>query len=422
MSTNPIFVIIGAGLAGAKAAQTLREEGFDGRIVLIGSESGRPYERPPLSKGYLTGAAEQASLYVHEEGWYAEHAVELRLDRRVTGLDRAAHQVELDGGERLDYSKVLLATGALPRRLAVPGAGLDGVHYLRTLQDSARLREAIQAGDRVVVVGAGWIGLETAAAARGYGCEVTVIEPQAVPLQAALGQQMGAFFADVHRRHGVDLRLGRGVTELRGTGHVRAVVTDDGDEIPADVVIVGIGARPCTELADGTGLAVDNGILVDEYLRTTDPDVYAAGDVANAFYPRYGAWIRVEHWANALHGGPAAARSMLDHDVVDDRLPYFFTDQYEIGMEYAGWFPVGGYDTVVTRGNLDEAAFHVFWLASDRVVAGMHVNQWDEGIAPIQELIRAGRPMDPRRLADPSVPLADAARSASSSAAVVDSS
>lgn len=422
MSTTPIFVIIGAGLTGAKAAQTLREEGFDGRIVLVGSESGRPYERPPLSKGYLTGSADQTSLYVHEEGWYTEHAVELRLGHRVTGLDRAAHQVELDGGERLDYSKVLLATGALPRRLTVPGADLDGVHYLRALEDSVRLREAIHAGGRVVVVGAGWIGLETASAARGYGCEVTVVEPQPVPLQAALGPQMGAFFADVHRRHGVDLRLGRGVTALRGDAHVRAAVTDDGDEIPADVVIVGVGARPCTELAEGAGLGVDNGILVDEHLCTTDPHVYAAGDVANAFHPRYGAWIRVEHWANAMHGGPAAARSMLGHDVVDDRLPYFFTDQYEIGMEYSGWFPVGGYDTVITRGARDAAAFHVFWLAGDRVVAGMHINEWDEGIAPIQELIRAGRPMDPRRLADPTVPLADAARSASSSAAVVDSS
>jgi 3-phenylpropionate/trans-cinnamate dioxygenase ferredoxin reductase component len=416
MSTTPIFVIIGAGLAGAKAAQTLREEDFDGRIVLIGAEPERPYERPPLSKGYLTDTADKATLYVHEEGWYAEHTVELLLGHRVTGLDRAAHQVELDSGARLDYSKVLIATGALPRRLTVPGADLDCVHHLRALQDSERLREAIRGGGRVVVVGAGWIGLETAAAARGYGCEVTVIEPQTVPLQAALGPDMGAFFAGVHRRHGVDLRLGRGVTELRGTGQVRAVLTDDGDEIPADVVIVGVGAQPCTELAEAAGLAVDNGILVDENLRSSDPDVFAAGDVANAFHPRYGARIRVEHWANALHGGPAAARSMLGHDVVDDRLPYFFTDQYEIGMEYAGWFPPGGYDTLITRGARDAAAFQVFWLANDRVVAGMHINQWDEGIAPIQELIRTGRPMDPRRLADPSVPLADAARPTSSSA------
>jgi len=253
MSTAESFVIIGAGLAGAKAAQTLREEGFDGRIVLIGAESERPYERPPLSKGYLTGSDTTDSLYVHEQGWYAEHAVELLLGHRVTAIDGAAHQVELDSGERLDYSKLLIATGALPRRLAVPGADLPGVHHLRAVGDSERLRAAIQRGGRVAVVGAGWIGLETAAAARGYGCEVTVIEPQATPLQAALGPEMGAFFAGVHRRHGVDLQLGRGVTGFRGTDHVTAVTIDDGDEIPADVVIVGIGARPCTELPNKPG-------------------------------------------------------------------------------------------------------------------------------------------------------------------------
>ncbi len=421
MSTAESFVIIGAGLTGAKAAQTLREEGFDGRIVLIGAEPERPYERPPLSKGFLTGSDDRSSLYVHEEGWYAEQHVELLLGRSVTALDRDAHQVELDSGDRLDYTKLLIATGALPRRLAVPGSDLPGVHHLRTVGDSERLRAAIQRGGRVVVIGAGWIGLETAAAARGYGCAVTVIEPQATPLQAALGAEMGAFFAAAHRRHGVDLRLGCGVTRFRGTDHVTAVATDDGDDIAADVVIVGIGARPCTELAEQAGLSVDNGILVDEHLRSSDPDVFAAGDVANAFHPRYGTRIRVEHWANALHAGPAAAHSMLGHDAVDDRVPYFFTDQYEIGMEYAGWYPPGGYDTLVTRGDLDGAAFHAFWLADGRVVAGMHVNQWDQGIAPVQELIQGGRPVDPQRLADPSVPMAEAAAPASSPAARTDS-
>lgn len=421
MSTPPIFVIIGAGLTGAKAAQTLREEGFDGRIVLIGAESERPYERPPLSKSYLTGTNDQSTLYVHEEGWYAEQDVELLLGRSVTAIDRDTHQVELDSGDRLDYAKLLIATGALPRRLTVPGADLPGVHHLRAVGDSERLRAAIEHGGRVVVVGAGWIGLETAAAARGYGCVVTVIEPQATPLQTALGPEMGAFFAGVHRRHGVDLQLGRGVTGLRGTDHVTAVTTDDGDEIPVDVVIVGIGARPCTELADRSGLTVTNGILVDESLRTTDPDVFSAGDVANTFHPRYDAWIRVEHWANALHSGPAAARSMLGHYLVDDRVPYFFTDQYEIGMEYAGWYPPGGYDTLVTRGDLDTAAFHAFWLSDGRVVAGMHVNQWDQGIAPVQELIRSGQPVDPQRLADPTVPFTDAAVSASRTTVRTDS-
>ncbi|WP_433374842.1 NAD(P)/FAD-dependent oxidoreductase [Streptosporangium sp. CA-115845] len=407
MTTEQTFVIVGAGLAGAKAAESLREEGFSGRITLIGAETELPYERPPLSKGYLLGKEEKAKVYVHDEGWYADNSVEPLLGRRVTDLDRAAHQVELHDGRRIRYDKLLLVPGASPRRLDVPGADLDGVHYLRSLDDSERLREAIRGGGRVAVVGAGWIGLETAAAARGYGCEVTVIEPRAVPLHAALGPELGAFFADVHRRHGVDLRLGREVTGLLGSGRVHAVATDDGQEVAADVVIVGVGVNPNTELAERAGLAVENGIVVDESLRTDDPDVYAAGDVANAFNPRYGTRIRVEHWANALNGGLTAGKAMLGRPVVYDRPPYFFTDQYDVGMEFSGWFAPGGYDSVVIRGDLESGAFHAFWLAGGRVVAGMHVNQWDEGIAPAQDLIRSGATVRPERLADLSVPLGD---------------
>jgi 3-phenylpropionate/trans-cinnamate dioxygenase ferredoxin reductase subunit len=416
MATEATFVIAGASLAGAKAAQTLREEGFAGQILLIGEETERPYERPPLSKGYLLGKEEKAKLYVHDEGWYRENSVELQLGRRVTHLDRDAHQVELAGGDRVAYHKLLLATGASARRLDLPGADLDGVCYLRQVADSERLREAIRDGGRVVVVGAGWIGLETAAAAREYGCEVTIIEPQPNPLQAALGPGTGAsviggFFAQVHRQHGVDVQLGTAVTEFRGSGQVTAVITDDGEEIPADLVIVGVGAQPNTELAERAGLTVDNGVLVNAALGTEDPDIYAAGDVANAMHPLYPARIRVEHWANALHGGPAAARSMLGQQVSYDRLPYFFTDQYDVGMEFTGWFPSGGYDALITRGDLPARAFYAFWLAGDRVVAGMHVNQWDEGIEPLQDLIRRGLPVDRHRLADPAVPLAEATKS-----------
>ncbi|MGH3801590.1 MAG: NAD(P)/FAD-dependent oxidoreductase, partial [Pseudonocardiaceae bacterium] len=266
MTSEQTFVIVGASLAGAKAAQALREEGFTGRLVLIGDEAERPYERPPLSKEYLLGKEDKAKLYVHDQGWYGENSVELQLGRRVIGLDRLGHRVEFEGGDRVGYGKLLLATGASPRRLDLPGADLDGIYYLRRIEESERLREAIRGGGRVVVVGAGWIGLETAAAAREYGCEVTIIEPQPTPLQAALGPSTGAsviggFFAQVHRQHGVDVRLGTAVTEFRGTGHVASVLTDDGDQIPADVVIVGVGARPNTELAAQAGLAVDNGVL-----------------------------------------------------------------------------------------------------------------------------------------------------------------
>jgi 3-phenylpropionate/trans-cinnamate dioxygenase ferredoxin reductase component len=406
MNNQPTYVIVGASLAGAAAAQTLREQGFAGRIVLIGDEIELPYERPALSKGYLLGTDERAKIYVHDECWYADHAVDLLLGRRVTLLDRVAHQVELDTGARIGYAKLLLATGASPRRLRLPGAELEGVHYLRRVEDSDRLREAIRAGGRIVVVGGGWIGLETAAAAREFGCDVTVIDPQPAPLLAALGSEMGAFFAGLHLHHGVDLRLSHTVTELRGTGRVNSVLTDDGSEFAADAVIVGIGAIPNIELAEQAGLSCDNGIVVNEMLCTQDPDVYAVGDVANSYRPFYGGHLRTEHWANALHGAPVAAQAMLGQRIAYDKLPYFFTDQYDVGMEFSGWIGPDGYDRLVTRGDVAGQAFHAFWLTDNRVVAGMQVNLWDDGIAPVDELIRSRQPVDPDRLADASVPLA----------------
>ncbi|WP_209441371.1 NAD(P)/FAD-dependent oxidoreductase [Amycolatopsis vancoresmycina] len=398
------FVVAGAGLTGAKAVETLRAEGFADRIVLVGAEPDLPYERPPLSKGYLLGQDDRPSVFVHDEKWYADQGIEVLTGRRVTALDRAAHEVELAGGERIGYTKLLLATGSSPRRLRVPGNDLDGVHYLRRLAHADRLRDALAAGGRVVVAGAGWIGLETAAAARHYGCSVTIVEPAASPLHATLGPEVGGFFADLHRRNGVDLRLGTGVTGFAGDSTVSAVLTDDG-EIPADVVVVGIGARPETQLAADAGLAVDDGVLVDAGLRTEDPDVFAAGDVASVWQERYGRRIRVEHWAAATNGGPAAALAMLGREVVHDDLPYFFSDQYDAGMEFTGWFPPGGYDRVVTRG--DAEAFHAFWLTGGRVVAGLHVNKWDEGLDAMRELIVSGRTVDPDRLADPAQPPAD---------------
>jgi 3-phenylpropionate/trans-cinnamate dioxygenase ferredoxin reductase subunit len=404
MSSEQTHVIVGAGMAGAKAAEALRTEGFDGRIVLIGAEQERPYDRPPLSKGYLLGDQDRDSVYLHSMGWYGDNHVELLTGRRVSRLDRAAHAVELAGGERIGYTKLLLATGSSPRRLKVEGNDLDGVHYLRRLEQSDDLRAAFAHGGRVVIVGGGWIGLETAAAARKAGCEVTVVEPLAQPLLNALGPEMGAVFADAHRQQGVDFRLGVGVTGVKGAGKVAAVGTEDGD-IPADIVLVGIGARPNTELAEDSGLTVDNGVHVDAALRTEDPDVLAAGDIANVPNSHYGQRIRVEHWQHAVDSGPAAAKSMLGQDVPYDQLPYFFTDQYDIGMEFAGWFAPGGYDRVVTRGDVDGHAFYAFWLAGDVVVAGMHLNQWDDGIGPVQELIRSRKAVNAAQLADPDTPI-----------------
>jgi 3-phenylpropionate/trans-cinnamate dioxygenase ferredoxin reductase component len=400
------FTIVGAGLAGAKAAETLRDEGFDGRIVLLGAEPERPYERPPLSKDYLQGKAPREQVFVHPPDWYAEHDVDLRLNTRATGLDPAGHTVTLDSGQTLRYDRLLLATGATPRRLDVPGADGAGARYLRTLEDADRLRDALAGGGRVVVVGAGWIGLEVAAAARGYGAAVTVVEADALPLRRVLGDDVATLFADLHRANGVDLRCGTGVREMREG----VVVLSDGTGLVADHVLIGVGVQPDTALAASGGLAIDNGVLVDAGLRTSAPDVFACGDVANVDSPLVGARIRVEHWANAIDGGTWAARAMLDQPVRYDRVPYFFTDQFDLGMEYSGYVPPGGHDELVYRGGSSIAAgFVVFWLKAGRVLAGMNVNVWD--IADdIQGLVRAGyagRVVDRARLADPQVPLGD---------------
>jgi 3-phenylpropionate/trans-cinnamate dioxygenase ferredoxin reductase component len=399
------IVIVGAGLAGAKAAEALRAEGFEGSLVLVGDEAEPPYERPPLSKGYLLGDAERESARVHPADWYAEQGVDLRTGVRVDRLDPGAHRLHLSDGTDLRYGQVLLATGASARRLPVPGADLDGVHYLRTLADADRLKAALSGGGRrVVVVGAGWIGLEVTAAARHHGNDVTVVEPQPTPLHQVLGPRMGGVFARLHRNHGVDLLTGTTVRELRGSaGRVGSVVTDGHAGLPADLVVVGIGAAPNTALAAGAGLEVDNGVLVDESLRSAIPDVYAAGDVASAYHLLYGRHVRVEHWANALHSGPAAARSMLGQAVVHDRVPYFFTDQYDLGMEYSGLASPA--DRVICRGDPDGGEFIAFWLSEDgRVTAGMNVGVWDVA-EPIQRLVRSRRQVQAARLADPGTSL-----------------
>jgi 3-phenylpropionate/trans-cinnamate dioxygenase ferredoxin reductase subunit len=404
---SPTFVIVGAGMAGGKAVETLREEGFDGRIVLIGAEPERPYERPPLSKDYLRGEAERDAVYLQQDaGWYDEHEVELRTSTHVESLDVAARAVVLAGGERIDYDALLMATGAEPKRPPIPGTGLDAVHVLRTLEDSDGLRGVLDAGGRLVVVGAGWIGCEVSASARQRGMEVALVEPQSVPLEGVLGPELGAFYRDVHADHGVALHLGSGVEAIEGDGRAERVRTSDGTVLDCTAVLIAVGVAPRTGLADGV-LDVDNGILVDASLRASADGVFAAGDVANHDHPLFGR-LRVEHWANALEQGPSAARAMLGSDVVYDRVPYFFSDQYDVGMEYAGHSLPG--DEVVFRGDPAAREFIAFWLRDGRVTAGMNVNVWDVN-EHLQELVRSGAGVDPDRLRDPDVPLDELAAS-----------
>lgn len=419
MAPQRSFVVVGAGLAGARAVQTLREEGFDGQVTLVGAEPHRPYERPPLSKGYLMGRDDRDSVFVHSAQWYSEQDVDLRIGVAATALDLAGRGIALSDGSALRYDALLLATGSRARRLPVPGADLAGVHVLRTLDDSGALREALGRATRVVVVGGGWIGLETAAAARTAGLAVTVLERDALPLLAPLGPDLARAFADLHRDHGVDLRCGVGVAALLGDpGRVRGVQLDDGTVVDADLVIVGVGAAPNIELARDAGLAVDDGVLVDAGLRSSDPNVWAAGDIARAEHPFLGRRVRVEHWDTARHQGAAAARSMLGQDVAYDRLPYFYTDQYDLGMELTGQVPTGGpgrpgdgaagdgggQPQVVIRGDVAARELVAFWLLDSRVQAGMAVNQWDL-MEPVERLIRSRARVDAARLADPAVDL-----------------
>ena len=287
MTAEQTFVIVGASLAGAKAAQTLRHEGFEGRLVLVGAEDERPYERPPLSKDYLRGEADRDRVYVHGEGFYADHDIELRLGRTAVDMNVSLQEVALDDGERLRYDRLLLATGAEPRRLAIPGAELDGVHYLRSVDDSDVLRERLDRGGTVVVIGAGWIGAEVAASARQRGLEVTLVAPDTVPLERVLGREVGGVYRDIHADHGVRMLLGTRVEAFEGDGAVERVRTSDGRHLECDFVVVGIGVQPRTRLAARAGLAVGDGILVDEHLRTSAPGVFAAGDVAGAQHPFY---------------------------------------------------------------------------------------------------------------------------------------
>jgi 3-phenylpropionate/trans-cinnamate dioxygenase ferredoxin reductase subunit len=407
------FVIAGAGLAGAKAAETLREEGYDGRIVLVGAEPERPYERPPLSKGYLNGTSAREETHVHTAAFYAEHDIELLTSTLVTAVHPDKHEVDLAVGETLSYDRLLIATGALPRRLPIAGSDLDGVVVLRTLADADVLRDRVARGGRLAVIGAGWIGCEAGASARQLGADVTLVEYAATPLERVLGAELGGFYADVQRDHGVNVLTGARVERIEGGREGLAVRLADGTAVECDTVLVGVGVEPDTRLGRDAGLAVDDGIVVDELLRTTAPDVFAAGDVASALHPRYGRHVRVEHWANAIDQGSAAARSMLDRGEPYVRVPYFFSDQYDVGMEYTGLHAAS--DRLVLRGSAEARTLQAFWLdAEGRVTAGMHVNDWD-AMEAIKRLVEGQAALDPQRLADAEVPLDDLAPASSGS-------
>ena len=406
MSTPAHIVIVGGGLAAASAAKELREQGFAGSIRVIAGEAHAPYIRPPLSKGYLHGKEGLDAVYVHPVEWYGEHEIELVTGVRAESVDAEKHTVTLADGTSVPYDKLLLATGSTPRRLGIEGAELAGVHYLRTLDDSQALHELLAAGGkRLVLIGSGWIGMEVGATARELGNEVTILEREAIPLAGAIGDELGTMFAEVHREHGVRIRPLVDVAKIVGeNGRAMGVMLADGEVVPADAVLIGVGAVPDVALAESADLTIDNGIVVDASMRTSDPDIFAAGDVANAFHPLAKSYLRSEHWANALYGGPVAARAMLGQEAEFDRIPYFYTDQFELGMEYSGYGALTRGAELVIRGDQASREFVAFWVRDGRVVAGMNVNVWDVN-KQVQRLIRSEVVVDVARLADPSVGL-----------------
>lgn len=381
--TAPI-VVVGGGLAAASAVTELRDAGYDGDLVVLAEEHHVPHERPPLSKAVLRGEKPVESAYVHPSSWYAEHDVVVRTGTRVTAIDPVGQTVSSEVGET-PFSALLLATGSRVRTLPIESTDRIEVHYLRSIDDATGLHDRLGPDRRLLVLGAGWIGMEAAASARQLGTAVTVVDPAEQPLLAVLGPEVGARFAAVHRDQGVDLRTRTALDHLDGGD---AVLTD-GSTVPVDTVLVGVGVVPNTELAAAAGLRVDNGVLVDSHLRTDHPAIYAAGDVANALHPVLGERVRVEHWQNALGQGRTAAHGLLGRPATYDDLPYFFTDQFDLGMEYFGHLGSGGFDELRLEDGAD-GAFAAFWTRGDRLVAAMHVNQWDRS-DELRDRVREGR-------------------------------
>lgn len=403
MAEEPI-VVVGGGLAAAKATENLRAEGYDGDLVVVTSEPHHPYERPPLSKDYLRGEAERDVLFPLSEDWYANHRVDLRTATRAAAIDVAGHVVTLIDGSLLPYSRLLLATGSTPRPFPVPGGDLQGVHYLRTIEHADLLAATLESSaregaGRLAVVGDGWIGMEVAASARSLGLDVTVVGRSVHPLGRVLGPLLGEMYGKVHADHGVHLHRNAQVVRITGSeGRVTGVDVEDGTHVAADVVVVGVGVTPNVGFAESAGIALRDpslggGLAVDATLRTSAPDVWAAGDIASVPSARYGRPLRVEHWSVALETGSHAARSMLGSHEPYDKLPYFYSDQYDVGMEYLGFVDDPATAEVVVSGSLEDHALVAFWVADDRVQAGIAVNTWEQ-MERVEELVRAPGPVD----------------------------
>jgi 3-phenylpropionate/trans-cinnamate dioxygenase ferredoxin reductase subunit len=402
MKSPEIIVIVGGGLAGHTAAETLRREGFGGRVILFAEERSRPYDRPPLSKEFLKGEWDEEKLFFRPADFYESQAVELRLGSRVEGLDTERQLLFTADAGPLRYDRLLIATGGYPRRLSVPGGDLRGIHYLRSLKDSARLGEELRPGARVLVVGAGFIGCEVAAAARMRGAEVTMLEALPLPLANAFGPEVGEFFAAEHRARGVELRLGEGVSEFVGAGSVEGVVSAKGNTYACDAVVVGVGITPAVEFLKGTPVEVDNGVLVDEFCRASVEHVYAAGDVANWWHPALGHRLRVEHWDNAAKQGEAAALNMLGRERPYRPVPYFWSDQYDLKLQLYGHLPKGGPHAFRMRGSYRDRSFNLFYLDGRRIIAALSVNRFRDARAAVR-LIESGAEVEPDKLSDPAV-------------------
>jgi 3-phenylpropionate/trans-cinnamate dioxygenase ferredoxin reductase subunit len=396
------IVIVGASIGGGRAADALREQGFDGEIVLVGAEPDRPYERPPLSKGYLAGEVQDDEFFLTAPGDYAERRIDLRLSTRATSLDPTTKTVTLDSGEQLGYDALLITTGATTRRLNIPGSQLSGVHYLRTVEDARAIRDDMQRAQRVAVIGMSFIGAEVAATARTLGKEVVAIEAFELPMMGALGREVAGRMAKIHTKHGVEIHTGEFASEIRGNDRVEQVVTRSGLETGCDMVVIGVGVIPEISWLDGSGIKIEGGVVVDQHCRTSLPDVYAAGDVTAWWSPRYNQHLMVQHFDNAGNQAVVAAKNMPGQDEVYDPVPYFWSDQYDLSLQFAGI--TQGHDQVVFRGTVAEGSWSAFYLAGRRLMAVLAVNRFKDFSAG-RRLLRANAAVAPDQLADESVTL-----------------